>query len=378
MKKLFLSIILYIERFGMSFVYFFIKFFPIQKNKIIMLSRQSNDINIDFKMLLDEFSNQDKNIKVKVLCKEVPKNIIGRIKYCFFLIICLYHISTSKVCIIDGYSIPISCLKHKKDLKIIQIWHSLGAIKQFGKQVIGKKEGSKSEISKIMKMHQNYDYVLCASDATREFYKQGFGVDESKILKLGMPRIDYLLGKDEKINKKIENLYKDYPNLKEKKTILYVPTFRQGKSVHIYDLINSVNTDEYNLIIKLHPLDKTIVDSKYTINNKYSTFDLLKIADYVITDYSALSLETSILDNKQLYFYLYDIEDYKMDRGLNVNLREEMPNYTFSNVDDIIKNIQEDNYNFEELKKFRDKYVQTVDTNNSKRIVEFTKKLMEE
>ena len=378
MKKLFFSIIIYIERFGMSFVYFFIKFFPIQKNKITMLSRQSNDINIDFKMLLDEFLNQDKNIKVKVLCKEVPKNIIGRIKYCFFLIICLYHISTSKVCIIDGYSIPISCLKHKKDLKIIQIWHSLGAIKQFGKQVIGKKEGSKSEISKIMKMHQNYDYVLCASDATREFYKQGFGVDESKILKLGMPRIDYLLGKDEKINKKIENLYKDYPNLKEKKTILYVPTFRQGKSVHIYDLINSVNTDEYNLIIKLHPLDKTIVDSKYTINNKYSTFDLLKIADYVITDYSALSLETSILDNKQLYFYLYDIEDYKMDRGLNVNLREEMPNYTFSNVDDIIKNIQEDNYNFEELKKFRDKYVQTVDTNNSKRIVEFTKKLMEE
>lgn len=378
MKKLFLSIILYIERFGMSFVYFFIKFFPIQKNKITMLSRQSNDINIDFEMLLDEFSNQDKNIKVKVLCKEVPKNIIGRIKYCFFLIICLYHISTSKVCIIDGYSIPISCLKHKKDLKIIQIWHSLGAIKQFGKQVIGKKEGSKSEISKIMKIHQNYDYVLCASDATREFYKQGFGVDESKIIKLGMPRIDYLLGKDEKINKKIENLYKDYPNLKEKKTILYVPTFRQGKSVHIYDLINSVNTDEYNLIIKLHPLDKTIVDSKYTINNKYSTFDLLKIADYVITDYSALSLETSILDNKQLYFYLYDIEDYKMDRGLNVNLREEMPNYTFSNIDDIIKNIQEDNYNFEELKKFRDKYVQTVDTNNSKRIVEFTKKLMEE
>ena len=55
-----------------------------------------------------------------------------------------------------------------------------------------------------------------------------------------------------------------------------------------------------------------------------------------------------------------------------------MPNYTFSNVDDIVKNIQEDNYNFEELKKFRDKYVQTVDTNNSKRIVEFTKKLMEE
>lgn len=378
MKKNFLSVILYIERFGMSFIYFFIKFFPIQKNKVTMLSRQSNDINIDFEMLLDEFSKQEKMIKVTVLCKEVPKRIIGRIKYCFFIIKCLYHISTSKVCIVDGYSIPISCLKHKKQLKIIQIWHAMGAIKQFGKQVIGKKEGSKSEISKIMKMHQNYDYVLCASDATKKFYEQGFGIDENKILKLGMPRIDYLLEKDEKINRKIEELYKDYPNLKEKKIILYVPTFRKGKSAHIYDLINSVNDEKYNLIIRLHPLDKAVLDSKYIVSSKYQTFDLLKIADYVITDYSALSIETSILDNKQLYFYLYDIENYRKDRGLNVNLKEEMPNYTFSNVDDIIKKIQENNYNYEDLRKFKEKYVQTIDTHNSERIVKFVKKLMEE
>lgn len=69
---------------------------------------------------------------------------------------------------------------------------------------------------------------------------------------------------------------KHYPNLKEKKIILYVPTFRNGKSAHIYDLINSVNDEKYNLIIRLHPLDKAVLDSKYTVSSKYQTFDLLK------------------------------------------------------------------------------------------------------
>jgi len=46
--------ILYILRAVMSFIYFFIKLFPIQKNKILMISRQSNEISIDFEMLKDE------------------------------------------------------------------------------------------------------------------------------------------------------------------------------------------------------------------------------------------------------------------------------------------------------------------------------------
>ncbi len=124
---------------GMSLIYFFIKLFPIKKNKITMLSRQSNNINIDFEMLIDELNNRDKNLDIEVLCRKIPQGLGGKIKYCFFIIKCLYHISTSKVCIVDGYSIPISALKHKKELMVIQIWHAMGAIKQFGRQVLRKK-----------------------------------------------------------------------------------------------------------------------------------------------------------------------------------------------------------------------------------------------
>ena len=48
----------------------------------------------------------------------------------------MYYLATSKVCVLDGYCIPASILKHKKKLKIIQIWHASGAIKKFGYQIL--------------------------------------------------------------------------------------------------------------------------------------------------------------------------------------------------------------------------------------------------
>lgn len=375
MKNFVISCGLYAIRFGMSLIYFFIKLFPIRKNKVTMLSRQSDEINIDFELLLEEM--QKHNLSVKVLCKMVPKNFLGRVQYCFYIVKCLYHIATSKVCIVDGYNIPISALKHKKGLVIIQIWHAMGAIKQFGNQVVDKKEGTKSAIAKIMKMHHNYDYVLCVSEKTKEFYEKAFKISKDKILTLGMPRIDYLLGKSNKIDEKVEKLLQDYPKFRQRKNILYVPTFRKGESAHIYDVIKSVDTKKYNLIIRLHPLEQAQIENKYIVDKKYKTFELLKIADYVITDYSAVAFEACVLE-KQVFFYLYDIKQYQENRGLNISLQEEMPHSTSNNIKNIIDTIENDTYNYEEYHKFKQTYVETVDTENTHRIVSYILKLMEE
>lgn len=376
MKSFILKITLYVMRTCMCFIYFFIKLFPRQNNKLLMISRQSNEISIDFEMLKDEIVKKHKDINIKILCKKIPDNFIGKVGYCFYIIKCMYHISTSKVCIVDGYVIPVSVLKHKKGIIIVQIWHAMGAIKKFGKQVLDKNEGSKAIVADIMKMHKNYTFVTCTSESTKEFYSEAFGVEKEKILILGMPRVDYLLGKDNKINDKINKLVEKYPNLKEKKTILYVPTFRKGKSAHIYDVINAVNSEKYNLIIRLHPLDNTKVEEKYLISSKYSTFELLKIADYVITDYSALGIESAALE-KPTFFYLYDIEEYNISRGMNVNLQEEMKNSTFKDIHEITNLIENNEYDYEELLKFKAKYIQTADTKNSERIINYIIKLME-
>ncbi len=284
----------------------------------------------------------------------------------------MYHIATSKICIIDGYNIPISGLKHKKGLEVIQIWHAMGAIKKFGYQILDKDEGNTSTVAKIMKMHSNYSMVTCTSNATKEFYAEAFNVQKENIKILGMPRVDYILGKNNEINEKTKKLYENYPYLKNKKNILYVPTFRKDKTLNIKNLIEKIDKNKYNLIIRLHPLDETKVDEKYLIDRKYNSFDLLKIADYVITDYSAIAFETSILD-KPVFFYIYDIDEYVENRGLNINLKKEMKNATSDKIEDIIEIIEKDKYNFNDLKKFKEKYVQTRDTKNTERIVEYIK-----
>lgn len=374
MKNNVLKCTLYILRWAMSFIYFFIKLFPIKENKVLMISRQSDEPSIDFKVLQDEILKNISDAQVKILCRMIPKDFGGRVKYCFYMIKCMYHIATSNVCIVEGYFIPISALKHKKKLIIVQIWHAMGAIKKFGKQIINKKEGSNEIIANIMRMHKNYTFVTCTSNATRDIYSEAFGVEKEKIFVLGMPRVDYLLGKDEKIDNCVEELLKEYPKLKEKKNILYVPTFRKGENICLDNLINEVNNEKYNLIIRLHPLEKTNIDSKYTINQKYSTFELLKIADYVITDYSAVAFEAAVL-NKKIFFYLYDLEKYKTARGLNINLQEEMKSVTFNNIKDIIDMIERQEYPEEEYEKFKNKYIETIDTKNSERIVNYIKSI---
>lgn len=284
------------------------------------------------------------------------------------MIKCMYHIATSNVCIVEGYVIPVSALKHKKRLIIVQIWHAMGAIKKFGRQIVNKKEGSNSIIADVMRMHKNYTFVTCTSKATKNFYVEAFGIEENKVMVLGMPRVDYLLGKDNKINEKVEQLLKEYPKLKEKKNILYVPTFRKNEKTPVQNIIEAVDKEKYNLIIRLHPLEKTAIKEDYIISTKYSTFELLKIADYVITDYSAIAFEAATI-NKPIFFYLYDLNKYQDDRGLNINLNQEMKSVTSTNINDIINIIEKEEYPYDEYENFKNKYIETLDTKNSERIV---------
>ncbi len=361
------NIVLYLARTVMRMIYFFIKLFTRQKNKVAFLSRQSDTMSIDFK-LLEKIFNKETNLQTEILCKKIPDSIVGKISYCFFIVKCMYHIATSKVCIIDGYNIPVSSLKHKKGLEIIQIWHAMGAIKKFGYQILGMVEGDNKKTAQIMKMHAGYTCITCTSEATRKIYSEAFNTDIEKIKVLGMPRIDYLLGENEEINKNIEKILENNPKLKERKNILYVPTFRKGQEINLKKIINALDETKYNLILQLHPLDRTNVDEKYKIQAK--TLDLIKLADYVITDYSAVAFEAAILD-KPLFFYLYDIENYENTRGLNIDLQQEMKSSTKTKIEDIISIIENDTYNYEELKKFKEKYVETIDKNNTKRIVEY-------
>ena len=341
-------------------IYFPMKLLKTQ-NKIVYISRQFNNPTLDFVMLRTEIEKLDNNVKNIVLTKRIEKGLLNSISYMFHMLKQMYHIATAKIVILDTYCMVASLLKHKKETKIIQIWHAMGAIKKFGYQTIGKKTGTDKEMANIMCMHKNYDYVLAPSITTKKYYCEAFNVDESKIRYFAMPRIDYILQK-----KNVERIYEEYPILKEKTNILYVPTFRKGKKIKINRIIDKFDTSKYNLIIKLHPLDHKQYTYKQRegiiFDDKFKSYDLIEIADKIITDYSSLSIEVSLL-NKPIYFYTYDIEEYKQDPGLNFDYKkEDIGKYMAKTPKKLLKMIEEE-YDYNALQRFKDKYI-TVDTKN--------------
>ena len=361
-----MAILLSICKFFMKIIYFFLKLLPTKEKQILFLSRQENKPSIDFQYMIDDIHSRYPDYHLVVLTKRMEKNNIKQtILYPFHILKQLKCLATSEICVTDGYQIVISCLKHKKELKIYQIWHSLGAIKAFGYQTLNTKRDK--AIAKVMHMHQGYTYIMSASHDMIPYFAKAFNNPVEKFKVLGLPRIDYLI-ETEKYNK--EKVYIEYPELKKKKVILYVPTFRTYDEYKVDELIDACkDLKGYQLVIKKHPRMKIEIDNQYTYD-KCSSFEFLSVADYVITDYSAMSIEAAIL-NKPVILYVYDEDKYREYEGINTDLYEDLPGYVFKEEKDIAKLIKEDNYDMEVLTKYRKKYVENTNGTCTKELVDF-------
>lgn len=351
------SFILNIIIIILNIFYVFFKILP-TRNKIVFISRQSNNIGIDFQLLGEKL---EEKYKVVYLCRKIEGGAHSKLKtkisYGFYMFAQMYHLATSKVCIIDSYCPAVSILHHKKSLTIVQIWHSIGNMKKFGYRILGLYEGSNYKIAKTMKMHKNYTYAYVASKAYRKDLSLGFNIPEERFKIFTLPRIDLL--NDKKYEKSIkEKIYKKYPILKEKENIVYAPTFRKDESEFnkkLDELTNYIDFDKYNFIVKLHPLSKVIIkNKKVIIDNDFSTFDILFVTDKLISDYSCIIYEAGVR-NIPVYFYKYDIEKYINERGLAIDYSE-LPGFQEKEAEDLVKDLEK-KYNMKYYKKFIKKYV---------------------
>ena len=339
------------------------------KNRIVYLSRQSNDKSLDMNLLEEAIKKECPQTEQVFRLRMLEGGFKAKVKYAFGVIGDMYYLATSRLAIIDTYSLTVSCLHHKKSLKVIQMWHALGATKKFGWQAVGTKEGRDEKLSKALCMHKNYDYVLAPSSETARFYMEGFGVDQSKIKICPLPRVDYITDSKAKTG----DFFYNNPGVSEKKTVLYLPTFR-SREEYIAEMLKTEFRDEdgYQLIISPHPLSEVKRDERYLPKGNFSSVDLMKIADIIITDYSACAYEAALL-MKPLYFFVPDYEEYLKERGVNVNIFEEMPKAVFTEADKLIASIKNDEYDFNSLYSFKEKYIEISKGSQTEILAKFIK-----
>lgn len=317
---------------------FFYSFYKRRKteNKIAFISRQSETPSTDFRYLINEIKTNYPQYQVVVLCEMIPSSFGGKIKYVGEMFRQMKALATSKVVVLDGYCILASMLKHKKDLKIIQIWHALGAFKKFGKSVLDKEGGKSSKTASAFKMHNNYSYIAASGDECVPFFAQAFGQPVSKFIPIGIPRMDYLTDPQE--NERVRgNVLRKYPQLANgRKNILYAPTFRdtqQDKDAlanATEELVNKVNYSDFNLIVKHHVVDSNkeqiYTDSRMNKaeGENFTAMDFMCVADYVVTDYSSVIYE-ALLKDLPIYIYCFDSDKYIDERGFYIDFWTDIP-----------------------------------------------------
>ena len=364
-------------------VYFFLKLFKTNNNKILLLSRQSNKPSIDFELIKEDIQKRYPNVKLVILTKMFEKkdsalgyfkSFIPALSYYFHIYKQMYHLATSKVCLIDTYIIPVSILKHKKSLTIIQLCHGIGNIKKFGYQTLDNESGNNHKLSDLMLMHNNYDYLISTSDETSKFYAEAFNMPVEKCIPIGNPKIDYILD----IPKKKKTVLKKYPHLKDKPVILYVSTFRKYEDDYLEEFIKNADFDKYNIIMHIHPvtykfhpdIDKYLTDDRIYRCKDFNTQDLLSVADIAITDYSSFVFESAILEIPT-YLFVPDYEKYTSKNGLNVDIFKELPNVVFKDAKEMFKHINKDKYDMTVIRNFKNKYVSNCDGDATKKLVDF-------
>jgi len=368
-------ILITILKLILKFVYFFLKLFPTNNKKVTFISRQGNEINIDFKMIADELIKRDKNIKIVFICKRMESSLLSKLSFALITLKQMYHIATSKIVILDSYCIPISILNHKKSLYVLQIWHSIGKIKKSGYQTLDTPSGRSSKIAKAMNMHKNYDAIIAGGKAFNKFYCEGFNCNEDILLNYGLPRIDALIAASKSNDSKV---LKKYPELKGKKIVYYAPTFRTYPVDGAEKLIEAYNPDDFALLMTCHPNQVLNVntDKIYLLDlNEFSNIDILSICDYLIADFGSISIEGAVLKKKTLY-YIYDYDEYTQKNGLNLDPTKSMPTCCFKKPEDLFKVINNDTYDTKALEKYIDNYLPKKLGQSTKLIVDHILKVL--
>lgn len=371
-SKMFFSLI-------MSVLFLPYRRLKVQNNKITFLSNRSDRLTGNIKSVFFEMTKLE-NADITVLCKKggLKANLPNLFK--FFR---LY--ATSRVVFVDDYYHFLTYLKKKDDVKLIQLWHACGAFKTFGFSRLGRD----SYLRQSSPNHRQYDYVIVSSDEVIPYYAEGFGIAMEKIIALGSPRCDVLENEDYK-KRFIKKFYKENPNLKDKKIILFAPTFRGGGMGNCHYPVGKLDTekilsnldDEWVIAVKMHPYlkERPYRPEKYRdrivdFTAQYDVNDLLFVADLLITDYSSVIFEASIVGVPMLFF-AFDLNEYSRDRDFYCNFASFVPGKIVLTTDEIITAVKNNDYKLELVEPFKNRYFGNSTGNATENVVDFTKELL--
>lgn len=251
-------------------------------------------------------------------------------------------------------------LKFKKEDQIyLNTWHGI-ALKYIGNDCPGRKDYN----------FDSLNYLVVSGDYDEYVFKSAFNAKKSSYLRCGMPRNEELWSVNSNVKIQMRNKL-NIPD--DKKVILYAPTWREsvdgGKSYTIKPPIHFEKwkkelSNEYVILFRAHHQTTKVLGIEYDdfvrdVSEYLNVNDLMIIADILITDYSAIAFDYSILC-RPIFCYAYDYDEYLAERGTYFDIDEKYPNKSCRTEDELLQRIKNVDYGAEcaKTKQFRDVFIQ--------------------
>lgn len=256
-------------------------------------------------------------------------------------------------------------LYKKEEQVILSTWHGT-PLKRLVFDMENVTSANKNYKKDFYNQSRKWDYLIAANKYSEKIFESAFMYPQKNILTYGYPRNDILTNHTEVYKDKVKERL-GIPS--SKKVILYAPTWRDDEfhSAGNYkfklqldlERLKEEIGDEYIVALRMHYFISDNIDlsgfEKFAFDfSKYNDInDLYIISDILITDYSSVFFDYSIL-KKPILFYTYDLDKYQnMLRGFYIDVNKDLPGpllLSNNEVLDSIKNIETVN------KRFKDKY----------------------
>ena len=294
----------------------------------------------------------------------------------------LYYLKTAFMAgrcdtvVVDDY-FPLIYRLNFGNNRVFQLWHACGAFKAVGYSRLGKSGAAQPDDI----THRNYTHVTVSSEQIVPFYAEAFGIPADRLIATGVPRTDIFFDKAVADQKQSE-FYEKFPQFKGRQIFLFAPTFRGDgfNSAHYpFEMIDFAGLAEFcrknngAFIFKLHPFVKDFAlpdgygDVFADASEVREINDLLFAADVLITDYSSVIYEFSLL-SRPIIFYTYDLAEYCKSRDFYMPIEQYAACGTVNSSEELVELLSSGGYKTMTADIIRSHSMSACDGKSAKRV----------
>lgn len=366
-------------------------FLKLKDKKVLFLSESHQSLDGNLKAVWDDLDDSYEKIARITPDRRQEIGLLDKLRL-------WKDLTDARYIILDDFYGLTSAMRLRKGQELVQLWHGCGAFKKFG----FSRRQTGDNIQNVNSGYRKYTKVSVTSEQVRPCFAEAFDIPAERVKAMGSPRTDMFFD-EEKMKAARKRVYEALPQIQGKKVVLIAPTYR-GRKVEdaCYDfekldlsgLCRRLGSG-YHIITKWHPalynnIKRGIAENPFgkkwelgqadepsdsedcagiTDASGYGDInDLLTAADVLVTDYSSVIFDWSLLD-KPIVYFVYDIDQYQDSRGLYFDFEDYVYGTCVRDGSLLAQAIEEGGMQLEKRDAFNQKFMSSCDGHSTERVI---------